>query len=317
VSQTDRAQTEQTRTNAGEVMVVGSVNHDRFVTVDRLPTGGETVTGRSASEGIGGKGANQAVAASLAGARVIFAGAVGDDASGVLARQTLTRAGVDLQPLRTLSTPTGAAFITVDQDGENIIVVVPGANAAVGADVLSQVGAIEPAIVVTQGELPIAAIHAAAQFAAAHGSRFVLNLAPVVDVPPELLQQADPLIVNEHEAARLLDCEAPASVKSAMDASELLSRRSRSLVITLGSAGAVVQTASAAPLHIAAPTPPGPVVDTTGAGDAFVGVLSARLAAGDSLYASAQTAARAASISVSRNGTIASYPSAAEISRLG
>ncbi|MBZ6371563.1 MAG: ribokinase [Microbacterium hominis] len=298
---------------AGEVLILGSVNHDRFVTVDRLPAAGETITALSASEGIGGKGANQAVAAALAGARVTFAGAVGDDASGALARQTLVRMGVDDHPLRTMNTPTGAAFITVDEAGENTIVVLPGANGTVGPNALSDIGAREPSVVVTQGELPITAITAAAEFAAAHGSRFVLNLAPVLEVPAEVLRQADPLIVNEHEAAGILECDPPTSVTGALALSERLIGSVRSLVITIGSAGAVVQAAGAPPLHIPAPTPPGPVVDTTGAGDAFVGVLAARLAEGESLHASAQTAARAASISVSRAGTMTSYPGADEM----
>lgn len=132
-------------------------------------------------------------------------------------------------------------------------------------------------------------------------------------MPPQLLEQADPLIVNEHEAARILGREAPANPEEALASARMLGTRSRSVVVTLGAAGAVIHSADVGTRHIAAAVPPGPVVDTTGAGDAFVGVLAARLACGDSLLVACQVAARAASIAVSRYGTIDSYASAREI----
>jgi ribokinase len=297
----------------GDVLVVGSVNHDHFVLVDSLPSPGETVAARSSSDSLGGKGANQAVAASLAGAQVTFAGAVGDDASGVFARATFERYGVDHHALRVAERATGAAYITVDAAGENTIIVLPGANSSVGPEVLNDAAGVAPAIVVTQGELPLPAIAAAARFASDRGARFLLNLAPVVDVPVDVFAQADPLIVNEHEAARILGGEAPSTPDEALAVARLLGERARSVILTLGAAGAVIHSADAGTVHIPAATPPGLVVDTTGAGDAFVGVVAARLAAGDSLVAAGELAAVAAAISVSRHGTIDSYASAEEM----
>lgn len=299
------------RPTEGRVLVVGSVNHDHFVDVDALPKGGETIPAQGFSTGLGGKGANQAVAAALAGATVAFAGAVGDDASGRFAQQTLARYGVDARALRAVSAPTGAAYITVDAAGENIIVVVSGANTMVGADALDVAEA--PAIIVTQGELPSAVIAAAAQTAERTGVRFLLNLAPVIAIAAEHLAVSDPLVVNEHEAAVLLDRDAPDTAADALEMAEALGRATRSVIVTLGAAGAIVKTNGSTAVHVPAASPPGPVLDTTGAGDAFVGVLAARLALGDSLEEGARVAATAAAIAVSRRGTIASYPDAAEI----
>ena len=297
----------------GHILVVGSVNHDHFLMVDALPTAGETVAARMAFDGLGGKGANQAVAASLAGAAVAFVGAVGTDPSGAFAHEAFLRYDVDDRFLQRVEGATGAAYIAVDAAGENSIIVLPGANVTVGSDALQAARGLHPALVLAQGEIPSAGIAAAARFALEHGSRFVLNLAPVVDLLPDLLHQADPLVVNEHEAARILGRDAPRNREEAFAAARMLGDRSRSVVLTLGAAGAVMHSGELGTIHIAAAVPPGPVVDTTGAGDAFVGVLAARLAAGDSLLTSCHVAARAASIAVSRYGTIDSYASASEM----
>lgn len=298
---------------SGRVLVIGSVNHDHCVTIDRLPAPGETVPATDMWDGLGGKGANQAVAASLAGAHVTFAGAVGDDASGRLAVETLDQFGVDNTSLRTVSGRTGTAYISIDSTGENVIVVHAGANATVGADIADLLDSTAPAVVVTQGELPLEAIAAAADVAAARGSKFLLNLAPVVRVPEDVLAAADPLVVNEHEAAAALDQRPPQTVAAALRMATELAKGCRSVVMTLGSAGAVVVGADGVHAHVPSPPPPGRVVDTTGAGDAFVGFLAARLARGDDLIEAATWAARAASISVARWGTLASYPTRDEV----
>lgn len=154
----------------GRVLVVGSVNHDHFLIVNSLPAAGETVTARKSSDGLGGKGANQAVAATLAGADVTFAGAVGNDPSGAFAEETLARHGVDCRSLHHVDGATGAAYIAVDAAGENTIIVLPGANSTVGVDVLEHSEGVRPALVLTQGEVPLAGIAAAAQFASDRGS---------------------------------------------------------------------------------------------------------------------------------------------------
>jgi ribokinase len=291
------------------VVVVGSLNVDQVVRVQRHPTPGETVLGNDIHLIPGGKGANQALAAARLGARVALVGAVGVDAQGVLALSLLQRAGVDLSNVRRVDQPTGIAIITVADDGENTIVVVPGANAVVdeelvrsAADVIS--GA---AVVVLQGEIPAASIAATAALAA---HRLVLNLAPVIPVDAAVIRCANPLVVNEHEAALLLaqlepNSEIPASHPE-------LVRRLRqcgpvSVVLTRGAQGALCSADDGGVTSVPG-APVDRVVDSSGAGDAFVGALTARLAAGDSLSEAVRFAVRVGAFAVHRNGTQPSFP---------
>jgi ribokinase len=296
----------------GTVVVVGSVNADVIARVAAHPAPGETVLGDSLVVLAGGKGANQAVAAALLGARVALVGAVGDDEFAGPATETLRSAGVDLTALDVVAGPTGIALVTVAADGENSIVVVPGANGSVGRDAVAEHGHLVGAadVVVLQGEIPRDGIEAAAR--AARG-RVVLNLAPVLALDPEVLRLADPLVVNEHEArgalAILCAGAGPGNdADHARVAGELVAAGVRSVVVTLGPAGALV----AVPRHevVAVPAPAVTVVDTTGAGDAFVGALAHRLAAGDGLVAAARLAARVGAYAVTGPGAQASYPSA-------
>jgi ribokinase len=261
-----------------DVVVVGSLNIDMITRVDRLPGAGETVLGGDLVLRPGGKGANQALAAAKAGAPTRLYGRVGADALGVAYRAELGRRGVD--PSGVLITPdvaTGRAFIAVAADGENQIVVVPGAN---GRMTESDVDIVAPLLLV-QLELPLAVVLTAARQA----DRLILNASPVRELPDALLARADPLVVNRHEASLLAG--------SASDqAGRLHARGVRSLVITLGEAGAVVSTQEGS-TRVAAPTVD--VVDTTGAGDAFAGTLAARLAAGASLLEAVRPAVEAAS----------------------
>jgi ribokinase len=287
-----------------EVVVVGSANADVVVQVDRRPGPGETVLGSDTVLAAGGKGANAAVAAALQGAGVALLGAVGDDQHGELLTGSMSRAGVRLDLVRTVNRPTGAAYITVTPDGENTIVVSPGANSAVD---VPQVEAARSTIagakvLLASLEVPLPAIERAVELAAQATTRAVLNLSPVAKLSRQTLAALDPLVVNEHEAQWLLDGES--------DLTKLLDLGPRSAVVTLGGRGALVIAATGT---TEIESPKVRAVDTTGAGDAFVGALAAELAAGKDLVAAAGRAARVAAVSVTRAGAQASYPTRGEV----
>ncbi|MEV0949602.1 ribokinase [Promicromonospora sp. NPDC050249] len=296
------------------VVVVGSVNADLLTQVAVHPAPGETVLGRSMSVLAGGKGANQAVAAARLGAEVAFVGAVGDDSFAGQATAGLRAAGVDLSALTTVPGPTGIALVTVSADGENSIVVISGANATVEADTVSAHAATVAGadVVVLQGEIPRAATETAARLAR---GRVVLNLAPVIELSADVVRRADPLVVNEHEARlalSLLGGQAVPDDDHAAAARALTEAGVSSVVITLGSAGAVVATRSGDGEVAAVPSPKVSAVDTTGAGDAFVGALASRLAAGDELLDAARLAARVGAYAVTGIGAQSSYPSSTD-----
>jgi ribokinase len=246
----------------GRVFVVGSLNVDLVTHVERHPKPGETVLGRGFERLAGGKGANQAVAASAAGAAVVMVGCVGSDEAGSAYLDRLSALGIDASAVRVEpDCPTGHALVTVDEAGESSIVVVPGANAAVTAAdlaVLESAGAGD--VVLLQLEVPLEVVIAAVRRVSARGARVVLNISPYAALPPEVVNLADPVVVNEHEALSLADSEAtPAS-----------------LVVTFGAAGAAWDG-----YQLTGPlVEQSEVLDTTGAGDAFCGVLSAALVAG-------------------------------------
>jgi ribokinase len=287
---------------AASVLVIGSVNQDITVRVQRFPAPGETLLGRDVAYALGGKGANQAVAAARTGTPTALLATVGDDGPGRELRQLLASRDVDVSMLLTGTLPTGTAHILVDDSGENQIVVVPGANhetdvvrVQAAADVIAAA-----AVVVLQGEIPAAAIERAVALAGA--ARTVLNLAPFLDLDAETLARVDILVVNEAEAGLLLGRKVSAA--DALAAAEELASMSRAAVITLGAAGAV--WAGDGSGH--SPAPAVDPVDTTGAGDAFVGVLAAATAAGRPLGRAVQDGVRAASRSVLQPGAAMSYP---------
>jgi ribokinase len=303
-----------------DVVVVGSINVDLLLTVDRHPRPGETLLGGGGTQSPGGKGANQAVAAARLGARTAMVGAVGSDAGAEVALRHLRAAGVDLGAVRTVPGPTGLAVVTLAEDGENTIVVVPGANAHVTPDAVTTAAEVVAgaAVCVLQAEIPLGSVALAARVAHDGGARVVLNVAPAAELPWDVLRLADPLVVNEHEAAILLGAtDAPATVPDAgaPDGDPVASGRAaagalhaggaRSVVVTLGREGAVVVDAEGTH-HV--PARPVTAVDTTGAGDAFVGAIAAGLARGLSLVEATGHAARVAAASVQRFGAQDSYP---------
>ncbi|WP_043443165.1 ribokinase [Arthrobacter sp. L77] len=291
------------------IVVVGSINADLVVTADRHPQPGETVAGRSMAVLPGGKGANQAVAAALLGAEVTLIGAVGGDAYADVALSVLATAGVDLRAVARTGGATGIAVIQVADDGENTIVVLPGANARMTPRLVeASAGAIRDAdVVIVQGELPADATAAAVRLAA---GRVIVNLAPVIALDAPVLLRADPLVVNEHEGALVLArFGRPVPADHAAVVEGLLAVGFASVVMTVGGAGALVADGGALRR---VPAPRVPAVDTTGAGDAFVGALAARLAGGEPLHDAVRFAVRVASYTVQRPGAQPSYPTAAD-----
>ena len=297
------------------VVVVGSVNEDVLVRVDRLPLPGETVLARSAERSAGGKGANQAVAAARFGARVRFVGAVGDDASGQRLWSGLVADGIEIELATRSGVETGAAWVMVDGDGVNSIVVIPGANAELVPDhVVAALADLEPGdVVVLQCEIPDRVVLTALAAARAAGAQAILNLAPYRALELSDRTRPELVIVNRNEAAMLLG-RAPEELDAASAAHELACRVGCLVIVTIGELGSVLSDGHRA-AHIAAIVADA-VVDTTGAGDAFVGVVAAAMAEGMPLSRAAGLGSAAASLSVRTAGAQPSYPARAEIDAL-
>jgi ribokinase len=294
------------------VTVVGSLNEDVLVAVDRLPGRGETVVGSGRELAPGGKGANQAAAAARLGPGVAMVGRVGDDPAGERQRAALAAGGVDVALVRaTPGEPTGSATIPVeDGTGENLIVVVPGANAALtGADV--GVDAVRRAdVVLLQLEVPLDAVTAAATAA---GGLVVLTPAPPRALPAALLDRVDVLVPNEHELLALAGARAAERTPGELaDLARALTPAD--VVVTLGARGALVVPRDGAVLL--QPPPPVRAVDTTGAGDCFCGALAQELAGGADLAAAVRAAVTAAALSTTGPGARGALPDRAAVERL-
>lgn len=252
----------------------------------------------------GGKGANQALAAARMGAHTALIGAVGNDAAADAALSLLHGSAVNLDGVDTVEGPTGLAVITVNPDGENTIIVVPGANASITPFKVKNLPHQDSQLVVAQGEIPAPAVDVLAH---ATTGRFILNLAPVIPVSSSTLQKADPLIVNEHEGRLALQILGGADgISDDFEVVGALQDRGvRSVVMTRGPRGAIVSEGDK-PVSIASPVIV--AVDTTGAGDAFVGALVARLAEGENLTDAARIAVRVGAFACTRAGAQRSYP---------
>lgn len=282
------------------VVVVGSLNRDYTCVVDRLPVPGETVTGDELVLACGGKGGNQAIAAALAGVPdgvpVAIVGAVGADPDGGALVENLRRAGVLVDEVAVLpERRTGVALITVRRDGENTIVVAPGANHGVESQVVAAaLRRRRPAVALVSAELRTEVVEAAVRQAAAAEVRPVLNLAPYAELTPDVWALCDPLVVNESEAAAVLG-RTLGRVEDLPAAAADLAALAVSAVLTAGAGGAYVGDRSGV-RHL--PAPEVPVADTTGAGDAFTGALAAALALGRGLVEAASWGVAAGAISV-------------------
>ena len=280
-------------TGSGLVAVVGTLNLDLVVTLARRPAVGETVLGRSLTERPGGKGANQARAAAAV-ASTALVGATGTDAAGDRMVSDLVDVGVDVTYVRRVSGTSGHAVIEVDDDGDNSIIVISGANSELTPDdVGAALDALHPAVVITQLESPTEVTAATAKWCHDNEIRFVLNPSPTAPVDSSILSEADPLIVNQIEAAYYADLSDDAEPA---DLARKLLTISRSVIITRGGDDVVV--AGSESLDIL-DVPQVDVVDTTGAGDVFAGTLVAHLADGATLLDAARAANRASADHVS------------------
>jgi ribokinase len=288
------------------VVVVGSINVDLVVTAAHLPRPGETVGSGDFARHLGGKGANQAVAAARAGASVLMVGAVGRDADGDDSVAALEAEGIDVSRIRRVDTPTGVAIIAVGRDGENQIVVAPGANAVVSADDAS-LGNLRPGpgVMLASLEVPMPAVVAAVEAADRLGMAAIVNPGPAYPLPPGLLAAGAILTPNADE---LLEMTGASDVEAGVSA--LIGAGARAVVVTLGSQGALLAKGSGRRSVLARAVQ---AVDTTGAGDTFSGVLAAWLARGHDLDEAAHAANVAAGLSVTHKGARDGMPNRAAI----
>ncbi len=293
------------------LVVIGSINMDLVVRAPRLPRLGETILGRDFRTFPGGKGANQAVAASRIGGTVRMVGRVGQDAFGEALLQTMANDGVDISYVsRDPDSASGVALITVEEGGDNAIVVAPGANGKLSPE---DIHAAEKAFVgaqvaVLQLECPLDTVHEAIRLARRLGVRVALNPAPAQPLPDDLLQQVDVLIPNQSE---LLLLSGEQEVEAAMR--RMLERGVKTLIVTLGEKGCLV--AQGTERH---PIVPFPVqaVDTTAAGDAFVGAFAVAWAEGKSLVEAARWGNAAGALAATRAGAQPSLPTRQEVLKL-
>ena len=294
------------------VAVIGAVNADYIVRVDRLPQPGETVTGGRLSVRPGGKGANQAHAAARLGAQVLLVASVGTDAPADDERAALAADGVDTSGLTASAGPTGLAVVLVDSSGENAIAVAGAANDRLGpATVTGRLGGWLDAssVLLCSLEIPLAAAVAAAGAAAAAGALPVINPAPARPLPPQLLRGAI-LTPNEGELGRMV----PEAAGEQGAVSRLLDCGTRAVVVTRGSRGATIFGAAQPPVTIAAPSVD--VVDTVGAGDAFNGALAWSLACGAPLPAAVTAATAAGAAACTGTGARDALPTPAGLAAL-
>ncbi|MEY9990613.1 ribokinase [Streptomyces sp. V4I8] len=289
-----------------DIVVLGSTNMDLVTYVEKAPQRGETVMGREFRTIPGGKGANQAIAAARAGGNVLMIGAVGNDAYGTHLRSTLEHSGVDTDDLRTVEGPSGTAHIVVDDEGGNAIVVIPGANGTLDHLSPGDEGVIASAdTLLLQLEIPLAAVIAGAQAARRHGVRTILTPSPAQPLPDELFAAVDLLVPNEHEAATLTGRTDPR--EAAVGLLDLVP----AVVVTLGALGSLYVSRDADPVTV--PAPKVTAVDSTGAGDTFVGALAVALGEGRPMPEALAWAAAAAALSVQREGATVSMPYRPEI----
>lgn len=299
------------------IVILGVFVADTSYRAGRLPRMGETILGKSFVLGPGGKGSNQAVAAAMAGGRVHFVSRLGTDPFADIARATWDKAGVVPEITEDPESYTGAAFIFVeDASGDNAIIISPGAAGRISeADVEAHAGLIaSSAVFVTQLEQPIPAAHRALAIARDGGARTILNPAPAADIPEAMLALSDIVTPNESEAEGLTGIAVATVADAERAADALIAQGVGAAVITLGENGAFYKD-GARKAHVPA-MKAGPVVETTGAGDAFNGAFAVALAEGADPVDAVRFGCAAAAISVTRPGTAPSMPARSEIDAL-
>lgn len=277
-----------------DVVVVGSANLDLVARTPRLPKPGETVTGSNYFEFCGGKGANQAIAASRAGARTAFIGALGNDHAGETLLAAFKNDNVDISAVRVVSAPTGRALIGVSDDGENSIIVIPGANHAITIDDLEMNAEIiaSAKVLLCQLEVPLEVVQRAFELAGENSLR-ILNPAPAQSLSKDLLQLVDVITPNEHEMMLLGGPQG------------LLKHGVKTIIVTQGARGALMITKNGE-----TQIPPFKVdpIDSTGAGDAFCGMLAARLAIGEPIQNALKAAVVSGALATLIEGAVPSLP---------
>lgn len=293
-----------------KILVLGSVNQDLVIRMDRIPKPGETLFGHSLHYFPGGKGANQAVAATLLGGCVHFAGKVGNDGFGAGLKKYLAIHGLDGGVQTVEHASTGTAILMVDAQGENAISVVPGANNQFVTDDLNVLNGFEMGdLLLVQNEINLPVVHEAIRKARDVGMRVFYNPAPAHPIPQDVVRACDCIVVNEHEleicfGKEGLDFRNGSEVDGIL--SELSTHYGVTLILTLGYKGCMAaykgQVIKVEGIEV-------DVVDTTGAGDCFCGALVSSISKGDDLLKSIEFANQAAALSVTRLGASVSFPS--------
>lgn len=292
---------------APRIVVLGSLNMDLVLRVPHAPAAGETLLGHSIANIPGGKGANQAVSCAREGGQVQMIGCVGDDAHGQSLRQALERDGIDTAALRTVAgEPTGTALILVEDSGQNRIVMIPGANARVEIDEAALKQQVQgAAFLVTQFETPMEQVARAIAVAHDTGCKVLLNPSPVQAIAEPLWPLIDTLVVNEIEAQTLCGQSADSPQEAAQAGQALRAKGIARVVVTLGARGAVAVDADGARHH---PAPKVQAVDTTAAGDTFLGALAVALGEGQSFDEAVRLGIRAAALCIQQPGAQPSIP---------
>ena len=289
---------------SGQILVIGAANTDLTAYVDRIPEGGETIHGNIFTTGFGGKGANQAIAAKRVGAEVALIAGLGADIFGENTRAHLEVEGIDTSGIFYGEQPSGVAHIWVDSKGENRIIIIPGANLELTEEFISNAitESKNLSIVIAQCELPQEFAIAAFKSAKVKNAITILNPAPAVKLSPELIELSDWIIPNQIEfyslASKIPGGDLVEQIKNLYP--------DKNLLVTLGSDGAILRTKNGEIIKVTAPKTE--VIDTTGAGDAFVGAFAAALNAGKELQIALEFAIKFASNSVGKKGAQSSYP---------
>ena len=300
-----------TQSSKTRIVVLGSLNMDVVLRLDTMPARGETVHAQALSYIPGGKGGNQAVACARHGAQVALVGAVGRDAHGEVLRNALVQDGIDVSNVAMHDgVATGSAVVMVEHDGSNRIAVIAGANALADlpahfAEVLAPSD-----FLVVQFETPLEVLDRAIALAHQAGCKVVLNPSPVKAVPSTWWPMIDTLVVNEHEAAELSGMAVTDATSALQAAQHFLAQGVGRVVVTLGSQGALALDASGHSVH---PAPKVNVVDTTSAGDTFLGTMTTRLGEGCTLADAVTWAIQAAALCIGRAGAQPSIPQRREV----